>query len=259
MAAPNTARQREDRQRLRKLFIAPQMTFIVHYACQSFDRSDQSGSPRVAAIAVRNLFSGTTESFSFHQELDLSRGRALADDCERALLGKFFKFLEAQKTMQFVHWNMRDLTFGFPALEHRFEVLGGKAFQLQDSQKTDLAMMLTHIYGNDYLPRPHFETLAHRNKLSLEGFVPGKHEPTLFLQGQHREILRSTLCKVRLMSDIAQLAHDGTLRTDATWWIRNVGRAREAYELFHDNPVYAWGGLLLSGIVGGWSLVSKWF
>ncbi len=72
MAAPNPQRQREERERLAKLFVNPAAVYVIHYACQSFSAPDYLGSPRVGAIAVRNLASGATSSFSVHQELEVA-------------------------------------------------------------------------------------------------------------------------------------------------------------------------------------------
>jgi hypothetical protein len=161
MVAPNPNRQREERQRLDRLFGRPEAAYIVHYACQSFFQSQQ-GPPRVASIAVRNLSSGATDSFSIHRETELwkKERQPTFDELERSMLEKFFHFIAEHKGMTFLHWNMRDHKYGFAALEHRYEVLGGSPYVLPDHHKHDLSISLMNIYGSDYLPRPHFENLA---------------------------------------------------------------------------------------------------
>lgn len=42
--------------------------------------------------------------------------------------------------MNFLHWNMRDINYGFAAIEHRFSVLGGKPFILADNRKYGLVL-----------------------------------------------------------------------------------------------------------------------
>ena len=156
-----------------------------------------------------------------------------------------------------MHWNMRDLKFGFAALEHRYEVLGGSPYILPDHHKVDLAMIIMNIYGGNYLPRPHFENLAKRNNLTLAGYIAGNQEPDAFAQGQYFAVLQSTLCKVTLIADVAQLAFDRTLRTNATRWTLNVGRLREASDLFERNPVQAWAGVLFAIASATFALVVK--
>ena len=259
MAAPNPQRQREERERLAKLFANPSATYVIHYACQSFSAPEAYGSPRVAAIAVCSLGSGATVSFSVHQELELARQQISLDQAEGQMLARYFGFLEAHRGMSFLHWKMRDMKFGFAALEHRHEVLGGRPFALSDHQKFDLSIMLANLYGTGYLPAPHFETLAARNGLSLADYIPGSLEPEAFRQGRYKAVLQSTLCKVALIAHTAQLANDRTLKTNATLWTLNAGRLREAVEMFDRNPVSAWAGLLATALSVGFGVAFKFF
>lgn len=257
MAAPNPQRQREERERLARLFANPAATYVVHYACQSFSSPDYLGSPRVAAIAVRNLGSGTTESFSVHQEMELAKGPIRLDQCERQMLDRYFGFLEAHRGMSFLHWKMRDVKFGFAAIEHRYRVLGAEPFALSDHQKFDLSIMLANLYGSNYLPAPHFESIAERNGLSLADYIPGAQEPDAFRQGRYKAVLQSALCKAALIASAAQLANDRTLKTNAKWYALNTGRVREAVEMFDRNPVSAWTGLLASALSVGFGIALK--
>ena len=217
---------------------------MVHYACQSFSHTQQQGSPRIAAIAIRNLDSGQTTSFSIHQELELRRlstweTPARLDELEAAMLARYFDFVRENKGMRFIHWNMRDLKFGFAALEHRFAVLGGQPAALHDHQLHDLAILAAEVHGSGYLPRPHLRHLAKRNALPLRGFIDGKDEPAVFNRGEYSAVHQSTLCKVAIIADVASRIDSRTLRTGATWWTLNTGRVREACEMWQDNPMKA--------------------
>ena len=128
MPAPNPHRQREAREKIAQLFAHRASVYVVHYACQSLDEAARRGSPRVTAIAVRHLETGEVTSFSFQAEIEragLTPMQALAryDAIERALLTRYFEFLQANRAMRFAHWNMRDAVFGFAAIEHRYAVL----------------------------------------------------------------------------------------------------------------------------------------
>ena len=63
---------------------------------------------------------------------------------------------------------------------------------------------------------------------------------------------------MRLVFDILHLAHDRTLQTSANWWVLNIGRVREAYEMFERNPVQAVAGLAIAGASAGFGLIMKW-
>lgn len=262
MGAPNPVRQRAARRRLDELFARDSTVFVIHYACQSFNQSQAHGSPRIAAIAVRNLADGRTTTFSIHQELELGRvppqaAFAHMDHLERSMLDRFNRFLAEHRHMTFVHWNMRDLKFGFAALEHRFSVLGGQPQNLAAHQRFDLALLMPEVFGSAYAPRPHIEHLARMNGLTLTGYIPGDKEPGVFNTGEFSAVNQSTLCKVSLISDIARLVHSRTLKTQANWWTLNAGRVREAVEMFEDNPIRALAGILLGGLMTGFTLVSR--
>ena len=66
-----------------ELMTHPEMVVVIHYSCESFyDRPDGS-SPRITSIAVRNLASGQTTSFSIHQMAE--RQKVSRDEIEQNL------------------------------------------------------------------------------------------------------------------------------------------------------------------------------
>jgi hypothetical protein len=257
VASPNPTRQKEARARLGRLLEHPSTVFVVHYACESFEQGQGYASPRVTAIALRNLGSGATASFSIHAEVELSRRRhgdvASLDAMEAAMLGRFYDFLARSPYASFVHWNMRDEKFGFAAIAHRSALLGVEPVSVHESQKLDLSRALIEIYGSSYVERPYIENLARANDLSTTGFLSGGDEAQAFAQGQYYRVLQSVLCKVTIIADCAQLANDRALVTNAGWWTVNGGQLREAYEMFWRNPVRAISGLVLGA--GGTAFV----
>jgi hypothetical protein len=76
---------------------------------------------------VRNFASGQTHSFSIHKCAEQSGGVAgdipqNYDKLEKMMLDEYFEFVSGQGGFSFVHWNMRDINFGFQAIEHRYKV-----------------------------------------------------------------------------------------------------------------------------------------
>jgi hypothetical protein len=122
--------RKETLQRIRELDDRHDSVVVIHYSCESFyDRTDGS-TPRVTSIAVRNLGTGQTESFSIHKVAELKGipvGNISAhyDSLEKEMLDEFGHFLQANSHCTWVHWNMRDINYGFQAIEHRHKVLGG--------------------------------------------------------------------------------------------------------------------------------------
>ena len=61
---------------------------VIHYSCESFYDKTDGKTPRVTSIAVRNLASGQTESFSIHKVaeqrgIDFSNIESTYDSLER--------------------------------------------------------------------------------------------------------------------------------------------------------------------------------
>jgi hypothetical protein len=249
VVAPNPTRQTAAREALARPFAHPASAFVIHYACESFDQGQGYASPRITAIALRNLGSGVTTSFSIHAEVELARRRdhevANLDQIEHTMLARFFDFIGRAPYATFLHWNMRDEKFGFAALAHRFSLLGGTPVPVHETQKLDLSRTFVEIFGSDYVARPYLETLGAVNGLSMSGFLSGPREADAFAAGQYYNVLQSVLCKVTLIAELASRASDRTLVTDASWWTLNGGQLREAYEMFWRNPVRAIAGLVV--------------
>ena len=261
MAAPKTARQRAARGRLAELFAYPKSVFVVHYACESFNPADGGGSPRVIALALRNLGSGQTLSFSIHEEIEITGcahhlAPARMDQLEYRMLADFYRFLSHHKTAQFLHWRMRDARFGFEHIALRFRRLGGDVRTIPDPDLFDLQLQLADIYGTANVP--HVHKLAERNGISTHGALQGLGEPDAFSAGNYLAVRDSVLKKADIIAQIAQLAGDHTLKTDASWWTMNFGRAREVAEMFQDNPVKAWVGGLGAVCLLSFTVFARW-
>jgi hypothetical protein len=145
----------EARKRLDALHTRREMVLVIHYSCESFYDIKDGRTPRVTSIAVRNFASGETSSFSIHKCAE-QRGvpsekiSADYDDLERSMLGEFFDFLRTVPNHTFVHWNMRDINYGFPAIEHRYKVLGGTPVLVDEGRKFDIARELVALFGVTY-------------------------------------------------------------------------------------------------------------
>ena len=71
MTTPSPNHQKAARRELDRVFENDANTWAIHYACESlFNRADDS-SPRITAIAVRNLRSGQCHSFSLHHTAEV--------------------------------------------------------------------------------------------------------------------------------------------------------------------------------------------
>ena len=130
----------------------PEMYLVIHYSCESFYDITDGRTPRITSIAVYNFESAQTDSFSLHKiaerkHINISEIEDKYDQLEKQMLTEFFKYAKEHKEYKWIHWNMRDINYGFKAIENRFLVLGGKPFIINDSNKIDLSRLLIQYYG----------------------------------------------------------------------------------------------------------------
>ena len=222
-AAGRIRRYREAKKQLADVWEKRNRSLVIHYSCESFYDRGEAESPRITSIAVRNLETAQTKSFSIHQlaERDGEVSREDIGDnydrLEKRMLEEFFKYAENHENCIWLHWNMRDANYGFEALEHRFKIHGEKPFVIPEALRFDLARVLIELYGVNYIGHPRLEMLAQKNKISTRDFLNGEKEARAFENGKYVALHRSTLRKVDIISDIAFRAVDDTLATDAKY------------------------------------------
>jgi hypothetical protein len=199
--------------------------------------------------------SGQTRSFSIHQvaeqqgvpfdEIDKQY-----DALELKMLNTFYSHVKCFQGTKCIHWNMRDINYGFAAIEHRHRVLGGQPVVIEDDRKIDLARLLIDIYGVGYAPHPRLTALLSRNAIQPKDFLNGKEESQAFENRNFVAPHQSTLRKVDILADILERAHERQLKTNTTWWEMHGGRYRALFEWLARNKIIAFlltiAGLLLA-------------
>lgn len=197
-------------------------TLVVHYSCESFYDKTDGKTPRVTSIAVRNLSSGQTDSFSIHQvaeeqHIPFDEISQHYDQLERQMLDRYFEFVRMHMHCNWIHWNMRDVNYGFVAIEHRYRVLGGTPIQVAEDRKFDLSRALVDIYGIGYIGHPRLENLIQLNRITDRDFLTGKQEADAFDNKEFVRLHQSTLRKVDTLANIFERASAKRLKTNSTW------------------------------------------
>lgn len=209
--------------RIDRILEASEDALVVHYSCESFYDIKDGRTPRVTSIAIRNLESGQTESFSIHkvaeqQQVSVEDIAGQYDDLEKDMLKEYFDFLHLNQSKTWIHWNMRDVSYGFQAVEHRFKALGCEPIALPENKKFDLARALIAIYGGKYAAHPRIESLVEMNHISHRSFMTGKEEADAFDAKEYVKLHQSTLRKVDVFANLIERTANGTLKTNARWW-----------------------------------------
>lgn len=197
----------------------PENYYIIHYSCQSLYDDNEALSPRITSIAITHYATEQTVSFSTHsvaEELHISRENVLErfDDVEHALLRAFYTFVRDRRDKYWVHWNMRNLTYGFEHLEHRYRVLGGKdAPVIPVERRLNLNDLLADRYGGGYAAHPKLKSLMELNGGIHRHFLGGDEEVQAFQNNEFIRMHNSTLSKVGFLYSVIKKLVKGKLRT----------------------------------------------
>ena len=187
---------------LRRIKKHPDNFLIIHYSCQNLYDDNEALSPRITSIAVTHFATTQTVSFSTHsvaEKLGIQREnvRKRFDDVEMMLLEDFFLFVSKQKDKFWIHWNMRNSTYGFEHLEHRYVVLGGSnASFIPVERRINLNDILAQRYGNGYASHPKLQGLMELNGGVPRHFLSGAEEVQAFDRDEFIKMHNSTLSKV---------------------------------------------------------------
>ena len=216
---------------------------IIHYSCESFYELKEGQTPRITSIAVKNYKSGQTKSFSIHKVAELEKVafdkiEENYNDLEKLMLKEFFEYLSRHKQHYWIHWNMRDINYGFQALEHRFEILEGLPNYFEDSHKFDLSRKIIALWGADYIEDPRLEKLAEKNNLFRKDFMKGKEEAMAFNNKEFVKLHQSTLRKVDILGNILEKVFEDTLKTNITNFNYFMLRLADMVELIGESFLF---------------------
>lgn len=283
MASSEISRVRERskcRKRLNDIYDEAINAYVIHYSCESFyapdGQSPLANSTRVTSIAVRNLKSGQTKTWSIHKSAELSsqldnlsemikantplaiqernsetpqtaltaRIGEILNPLEFDMLKGYFAFIGDHSDSTYVHWNMRDDNYGFSALEHRFRVLGGNPVILHDNKKFDLTRELITLFGKRYAAhnspkgrKGRLMSVIELNRIADTDALQGAEEATAFINGEFIKLQQSTLRKVDVLSNIFDRVHDKSLKTDASFTDKYGIHPVAIMEVARNNPI----------------------
>lgn len=241
--------KKEAVEKLKLIMNNKQRVFVIHYSCESFIKYSQK-TPRISSIAIRNYDTAQTYLFSISKVGEIEHKpeeklKECYDELENKMLEEYFRFLKEHMDCYYVHWNMRDINYGFEALKHRFKVLGGEPVNLNEDRLIDLSKLLIDYYGVEYISHPRLEKLMEANRISSKGFLKGAEEADCFDNEEYIKLQISTLKKVDVLCNILNRQLNGTLKT-------NVNKLQQYLNRMFDSTFYKI--LSLVGVL--WTIIS---
>lgn len=215
----------------------PERFYIIHYSSEGLydDTIAQQGlSPRITSIAVMHYSTGQTVAFATHaiaEELQIPKGEIEQkfDVIERQILERFYKYAQDRRSNHWVHWNMRNIVFGFEHLEHRFRVLTGQEpVFIPVEVRTNLNDVLKAQYGENYANDPKLHNLMVLNGITDPKVMTGGDEAAAFKSKDYIRMHSSTLGKVGLFRYVIELAKAGRLKTVSRGVLVRLDRMMES-------------------------------
>lgn len=213
----------------------PDRLYLIHYSSQSlFDEGIQGYSPRITSIVVMHFATRQTVSFAIHavaESLKVPRDDVEAhyDAIERELLGRFFDFMRDRREKYWIHWNMRNLTYGFEHLEQRYRVLHAKEPpHIPVEVRINLSDLLKQRYGSDYASDPKMKNLMLLNGDLHKDFLDGAQEAEAFKRKEFIRMHSSTICKVEFFRHVLMVVDQGRLHTQGNRLSYRIDRLLDA-------------------------------
>jgi len=230
---------------------------IIHYSCESFYDIKDGKTPRITSIAVKYLTTAQTKSFSIHKvaelkQIPIDQISEKYDLLEKEMLKEFFKFVKEHKHYNWIHWNMRNINFGFEALKNRAKILGATTQDIKDENKYDLARLLKDKYGKGYSIHPRLLSILEMNKIYSKNWLTGNEEAKAFDEKEYVKLHQSTLAKVDVFEIILKLTAEESLKTKAKLKEIYGINSQGLFELAKDHWIYSLILIVLSALLGAY-------
>lgn len=203
----------------------PERYYIVHYSSESiYDEGvDRGGmSPRITSIAVMHVPTRQTVSFSMHaiaEEKGIPKQGVEQhyDEIELAIIERFYVFVRDRREKYWIHWQMKNIVYGFEHIEHRFRTLtADKSISpphIPVEVRINLDSVLREKYGDDYVPNRRMLNLMLLNGQRDHRFMTGEEEAAAFKAREFIRLHNSTISKVEFFRHVITLMLKGKLRT----------------------------------------------
>ena len=198
----------------------PEQYYIVHYSSEGLYDEDSVGiSPKITSIVVMHFATRQAISFTVHaiaEEMNIEKTKIFDryNEIELKIIEKFYEFVRDRRANKWIHWNMRNITFGFEHIEHRYRVLCSREPPvLPVEQRVNLNDALIERYGYKYAPDPRMKNLMSLNGSVPVGFLDGREEAAAFKRGDFIRMHNSTLSKVGFFNFVIKSVLHGKLNT----------------------------------------------
>jgi hypothetical protein len=201
-------RRQQAIENLKKVVEDPSKVLFIHYTQSRTYDDDYGGiSPIITSIVVKSMDDQVCKHFALQFEADKAGipKDEIQDsyrELEYRILKAFNDFVRRNTMCIWIHWDMKDINFGFEAIKHRFE----KIFEglddyceIPSNQKRNLRQVLEGMYGERFADGPdHFKDILICNSSNIEdpGYLTRDAESKEFESKNFDSVIKSVDVKV---------------------------------------------------------------
>ncbi len=208
----------------------PGNVLIIHYSqSRTYDEEYDEISPLISAIVIKSLDGKSEYHFAIHLEADkanipVEEIENSYRDLEFRTLKAFNEFVKRHGHCIWVHWNMKNVHFGFEAIRHRFEKifagLRDRIEEIPSNSKVNLALLIEEMYGDKYANES--DTLAsmmklNNSKILSNDYLTLENESVEFEKKNFKSVLASLDCKTDFLCKSVRLLSQKKLKV----WSKN--------------------------------------
>jgi len=194
---------------LKKLTEDPSKVLFIHYSQSStFDDDDYGNiSPIITSIVVKSLDGQIDQQFAIHFEADkadipIDGIQYSYRDLELRILKAFNDFARRYSGCNWIHWDMKNIHFGFDAIKHRYEKIFGDLKDYNEipiNNKKNLRDIIEGMYGENFVDGPDtLKSLLKCNSGNIDNnvYISSSVESTEFERKNFENVIRSVDLKV---------------------------------------------------------------
>ncbi|WP_163409013.1 hypothetical protein [Flavobacterium ajazii] len=139
----------------------PSKVLFVHYSESSTYDDDDYGniSPIITSIVIKSLDGQTDKQFAIHLEADKAdipkdQIQDSYRELELRILKLYNDFVRRHLDCFWIHWDMKNIHFGFEAIKHRYEKIFENLddyCEIPNNKKKNLRTIIEGMYGDNFV------------------------------------------------------------------------------------------------------------
>lgn len=182
----------------------------MHYSYANIPELAEDMSSMITTIVVKSLDNKINECFGVHIEADLIKVsktdiKDFYSDLELCMLEKYMAFVRLHNKSYWINWNMKDISFGFQAIKHRYDKLTGGNnngyTEIPTYRKKDLDILISEMFGDNYSDdSDKLLDLMIYNKINTHSYLSSNDESIEFNRNNFNSVLDSVRTKVNAIA-----------------------------------------------------------